>query len=215
MRICADCGDEFPERTGKGRPFTRCEECRTKPKVRSQARAVRESTCKDCGNPFSVDRSPDTKILRGPTRCESCRAARNRDRQRQWREANPDKWKALRDKDWAKRAADPDHLRKKREWETRRLYGLSPQELEDLLAAQGGVCAICRKPPRGRANGRARSARTPKLHVDHCHTTSRPGNAVVRGLLCGNCNTMIGLAAEDPQILLAAVEYLQREQVCQ
>lgn len=204
MRTCGDCGAEFGERVGKGRPFTRCEQCRVKPRARSQAKTVRESNCQDCEKPFTVERDAETKILRGPTRCPSCRAAKIRERQYRWREANPEKWKVHRDREWAKRAADPEFLRKKREREAERLYGVSSEELARLLAAQGGVCAICGKPPRGKPNGRARTVQTPALHVDHCHTSGR-----VRGLLCGNCNTMIGLAGEDSKVLLAAVEYLE------
>lgn len=38
-----------------------------------------------------------------------------------------------------------------------------------------------------------------------CHTTGR-----IRGLLCGRCNTAIGLLREDPIIFQAAVDYLSR-----
>ena len=71
-----------------------------------------------------------------------------------------------------------------------------------MTADQNGLCAICGREPNGKG-GHAR------LHVDHCHASSK-----VRGLLCGNCNTMIGLAAEDPQVLLAAVEYLTNGVKC-
>ena len=103
-----------------------------------------------------------------------------------------------------KRLADPEHRRRKREAQIQRTYGISAAELDALLAAQGGVCAICQKPSRGRPNGKSRPDHVPSLHVDHCHSTGR-----VRGLLCSPCNTMIGLSGEDPEVLLAAIEYLR------
>jgi ribosomal protein L34E len=125
---------------------------------------------------------------------------------RRWRAANPDKVKAANDRDNAKRLADPDYLREKREREALRLYGVTPEEYERKLAEQDGKCAICRRPPTGRPNGRARDVLEPSLHRDHDHVTRR-----FRGLLCSNCNTLIGLAGEDPEILFAAVEYLKKE----
>lgn len=56
--------------------------------------------------------------------------------------------------------------------------GVSEQDYEKMLNAQGGVCAICGGPP---------DTRWKKLAVDHCHQTG-----VVRGLLCMTCNTMLG-----------------------
>jgi hypothetical protein len=73
-------------------------------------------------------------------------------------------------------------------------YGLSAAGYDDLLAQQGGVCAICQQlDPKGR-----------RLAVDHCHETGR-----VRGLLCVPCNVGIGNLNDDPERLLAAVAYLQ------
>lgn len=40
-------------------------------------------------------------------------------------------------------------------------------------------------------------------HVDHCHDSSR-----IRGLLCKNCNSGIGLLGDDPARLNAAAVYL-------
>lgn len=80
----------------------------------------------------------------------------------------------------------------------RRKYGLSRSEREGMITDQNGLCLICERPPRPGHRGGC-------LVVDHCHITKR-----VRGLLCGNCNTMLGLAGEDPKVLLAAVEYLAK-----
>lgn len=63
-----------------------------------------------------------------------------------------------------------------------------------LLAAQNGVCGICKEPPEKRC-----------LCVDHDHKTLR-----IRGLLCQNCNTALGKFRNDPAVLLAAIAYLRR-----
>lgn len=41
--------------------------------------------------------------------------------------------------------------------------------------------------------------------VDHCHTTGK-----VRGILCSNCNAILGLALDRPEILKRAADYLER-----
>ena len=72
-------------------------------------------------------------------------------------------------------------------------YGITARDFNSMQTAQGGACAICRQPPkRGR------------LHIDHCHETGK-----VRGLLCGPCNRMLGLAADRPAILDAGAAYLR------
>jgi hypothetical protein len=75
-------------------------------------------------------------------------------------------------------------------------YGLSVQDYDALVEAQQGLCAIC---------GGHLSTFNQRLAVDHCHTTGR-----IRGLLCHNCNTGLGKFKEDIELLLRAVEYLQR-----
>jgi hypothetical protein len=42
-------------------------------------------------------------------------------------------------------------------------------------------------------------------HIDHCHETG-----LVRGVLCGNCNRMLGGARDSSRILLEAAQYLSR-----
>lgn len=171
--------------------------------------ATREITCGDCSVIFTHERGGKGGLW--PTYCQPCRAVRDRASNRRksyaWRERNPAQWKAVQDRANAKKLADPEHRRRKREAEVTRNYGITPAELIALEAAQGGLCAVCQQPPRGKAPGRAHQGvrREAGLHVDHCHGSGR-----VRGLLCGNCNTMIGLAGEDPKVLMAAVEYLEK-----
>src|SRR6266403_597178 len=66
----------------------------------------------------------------------------------------------------------------------KRAYGITPQEKEAKRLGQDNKCTICQKEFQS----------TP--HVDHSEITRR-----VRSLLCGKCNTMIGLAEENIEIL--------------
>lgn len=73
----------------------------------------------------------------------------------------------------------------------RSLYGIGMAEYGLLYEAQGGLCLICRAIDR-------------PLVVDHDH-----GTGLVRGLLCGQCNSAIGLLQDDPDIATRASKYLR------
>ena len=79
-----------------------------------------------------------------------------------------------------------------------RVYQVTPEMFDDKLKSQGGLCAICRKPPRG-------DSRQKSLAVDHNHEHGR-----LRDLLCVQCNRLLGQADDDPQILLEAASYLKK-----
>ena len=70
-------------------------------------------------------------------------------------------------------------------------FGLSETEYLSMLDEQKGLCLVC-------------GDSLDNLAVDHCHTTGR-----VRGLLCKNCNSAIGLLREDVDILENAIIYLK------
>ena len=79
-----------------------------------------------------------------------------------------------------------------------RNYNISLEEWLTLIEQQQNRCKICStegtKPEGGTS-----------LVVDHCHTTGR-----VRGLLCNNCNTALGLFQDDGSVLESALGYLKR-----
>jgi hypothetical protein len=83
-----------------------------------------------------------------------------------------------------------------------RVYGLTLAGYKELLAEQGGGCAIC-----GAVDARSahKSGTRYKLVVDHNHATGE-----VRGLLCNPCNRGLGFMGEDEGRLFAAVRYLRR-----
>lgn len=78
---------------------------------------------------------------------------------------------------------------KDQKYGVRMRYGLSPEQFEELWRQCDGLCVIC-------------ETRPPKV-VDHDHATLK-----VRGLLCAQCNTGIGMLADDTMRLAKAMCYL-------
>lgn len=74
-----------------------------------------------------------------------------------------------------------------------RRYNITTEEYNKLNEIQKGLCAICNK----------ECSKNKKLSVDHNHDTDK-----IRGLLCHNCNILIGAAREDIVILINAINYL-------
>lgn len=72
-------------------------------------------------------------------------------------------------------------------------YGITEEQYQEMLIAQGRKCAICET---GFEPG-------VKVCVDHCHDTKE-----VRGLLCDSCNVGLGRFRDDAALLARAVEYL-------
>lgn len=105
---------------------------------------------------------------------------------------NPEKFrKAARDwysshKESAAKAA--------RKYKLRVAYNMTVDDFNKMLEAQGGTCAICKGPAKGRFN---------TYNVDHNHNTGK-----VRGLLCFSCNVTIGIAQDNIDILSKMIIYL-------
>ena len=75
-----------------------------------------------------------------------------------------------------------------------RKYGITLDDYNRMFEEQEGKCVIC---------GTHQAVLDKPLHVDHCHETNK-----VRGLLCHNCNWMIGLSFDNPDTLKKAANYL-------
>jgi len=81
-------------------------------------------------------------------------------------------------------------------------FGLTVDDYINLEKSQNGVCAICKNPEENKN----------RLSVDHDHSCC-PGaitcGKCIRGLLCSNCNTFLGNAKDNIDILKNAIIYLQ------
>jgi hypothetical protein len=88
----------------------------------------------------------------------------------------------------------------------RALYGISPEKYNELRLLQNNCCAICNTHEENVSRGPSSSSET-ALHIDHCHDTNK-----VRGLLCMNCNTMLGQAKDSIDLLKSAINYLEKNQ---
>lgn len=136
--------------------------------------------------------------LRGD--CKTCfkrraaeRYARNpepvKERVRRWAQDNPEKRA-----DWMRRyRASGRRQEVDRRTYLKRTHGITPEQYDQQLAAQRGVCAICEQPPRDDIS----------LHVDHDHATGAR-----RGLLCFRCNNALGDFGDDGERIAQAAAYL-------
>ena len=84
------------------------------------------------------------------------------------------------------------------------VYGISKEQYMALLEAQNYKCKICGLTSSSQAAKVGRKKVPSALAVDHCHQTGR-----IRGLLCVNCNSMLGMARDNPTLLLRAIQYLK------
>lgn len=94
--------------------------------------------------------------------------------------------------DWRKRNPEAFHNA-----HLRRKYGITIEQYRQMLARQGGTCAVC---PRTEPGGKSKW-----FHVDHDHATGK-----VRGLLCLKHNTALGCVNDSVDELKKLVQYLEK-----
>ena len=126
------------------------------------------------------------KKVRARGLCDACY-------RRQWRAENPERNRLLHQRN--QKTAYARLSESQRQAIMLKRYGLTEADYERMRKAQAGLCAACRQPS------------TRRLQVDHCHETGR-----VRGLLCGNCNSVLGHAKDNGDRLMELIHYLQNHE---
>ena len=77
----------------------------------------------------------------------------------------------------------------------RRKFKLSDEDYTTLIEESQGCCNVCLQP-------------TTKLCIDHNHYTGK-----VRGVLCNNCNTALGLVGDNVITLSKLIRYLEQSEL--
>jgi len=161
-------------------------------------------TCSKCGQI-----KPETEFYKSKTLndglspwCKEC----HKKSAREWHKVHPEKSKTNKT-EYRKNHREQERERsgkwyknnpdKARNGHLKRRYGIDQPTYLTLLASQGGKCAIC---------GTAESGGHGVWHIDHDHETGK-----IRGLLCHGCNTALGGFGDNPDRLLAAVDYLYKD----
>lgn len=89
----------------------------------------------------------------------------------------------------------------------KRKFGITLEQYEQLLAAQGGACSVC---------GKTEKANRRRLAVDHDHSCC-PGQVTcgkcLRGLLCSSCNLHFGAIGDSLAHIEAMATYLRATQI--
>lgn len=140
-------------------------------------------TCTACNQEKPLSAYSKDKRRGHQARCKECRKAEVN----AWRVKNRESYNASERRRYAESPAKWErHLRSK--------YGITAAEYAKRLDQQHGCCAICKASAESLGQ---------TLAVDHDHETG-----AVRGLLCAECNRMLGCAKDRPEVLRAGAEYL-------
>lgn len=105
---------------------------------------------------------------------------------------------AIRNKERSAPSSVLTEEQKEKRRQERRLkkYNLTSEQYDEMEQVQAGLCAICKKPPSGKAHDKY-------LAIDHDHATGK-----VRALLCHRCNLGLGCFNDDIDLFKAAIEYV-------
>lgn len=156
-----------------------------------------KKTCPKCNKLKDIN-----SFYKSSNTCKLCDNEKNR----KWRLKNPEREREIHNK-WyynnreeylAKRKIKDkkDYKDHKRYIVLKCKYGIEKDVYQKMLLDQDYSCAICNTHV---------DKYDKNLSVDHNHNTSE-----VRGLLCSNCNSALGLFSESIDVLQSAIKYLER-----
>ena len=155
------------------------------------------SNCKKCAATLNAnDKVKHAKPLVAIGLCKICyRKEQKRLNGKKYREENSERVQTFA-KTW-----NEANKSKRKGYALKSNYGLTTEEFNRMLLDQDGTCAICERPEFMKDyRGKLRD-----LSVDHCHKTDK-----IRGLLCYDCNLLLGKAEDNIDRLKAAIVYLEK-----
>jgi len=152
--------------------------------------------CPECGQP---------KVARS-TRCWGCHVAVKRAEalspdERRARNAASMAARRVADPEKARRESREQYKRNGRKHNLKWKFGITPEQLADMRAAQADCCYLCNEPlQKGR------------IHIDHdrsCCRGDRSCGTCIRGLACQLCNQGIGQFGDDPERMRRVADNLE------
>lgn len=123
---------------------------------------------------------------------------------KRYKEGGKEKWKPYYIQNQAKILARQKEYREKNKAEINRKqnlnwsrykYGISLEQVNEVLAKQDNRCYGCLRP----------FTETLYSCVDHCHKTNK-----FRGMLCDPCNKSLGILLDNPETLRRLADYLEK-----
>lgn len=169
--VCAECGSVFNVMPYKEKKAKYCsKKCKDKNMGKHLTPFPKQEFCKR-GHLMSTYR---VYCKNGDTLCSKC----DRQRTYQYRRDNPEREKLY-----------------KRRHKLKKLYGMSINDVEEMIKKQKGSCKICQ--------GTFNTIIRPR--VDHDHS-----NGKIRGILCNRCNTGLGLFRDNETFLSRASSYIKK-----
>lgn len=192
QKICRSCGENLPlssfygERTGVLGVRAVCKKCRPKPRNEFDPAKAGTISCAGCHltyahTPEFFYKHAQSKngLYRKCKRCMDIEA-------KAYNKSHP---------------PSKNRAAVKRRCILKKVYGLTSDEFDQMMLSQNHRCAICRTDIAGVVETSKR--RKQKAVVDHDHKTG-----AVRELLCGKCNTALGMIGDDIDVARTLINYL-------
>ena len=125
------------------------------------------------------------------SRCKPCTSLTNKERYHQ----TPVEVRQAKAQRWVQNSVE-----RRRAYRLEKDYGLTVEQFDQMVEDQNNKCAACHE----------EFTSTP--HVDHDHACCPRGSCgkCIRGLLCRQCNTMLGKADDSIEVLQQLIVYLKK-----
>ena len=159
---------------------TKCQLDKPKSEFYERSPGILRKDCKECSKERTKKKRWEDPELR--RKYDRDYYKNNRDEMRK-RDSERYHSKRKYDEKYILQKANQRHLKK---------YGISLSEKELLLNKQECKCMVCKNP-----------LRFEDSYTDHCHKTKK-----IRGILCLNCNILLGHAKDSVELLQSAINYL-------
>lgn len=216
---CKQCGERIPPGRRWGAEFCSvdCKQAWTDAhRHREQVRKENPGrSCAWCQGPIDAGKRSGTLLCSQRCKTNWKNARRQAVKRAAWMATNPvcqrqqcgkpipesrPRWSKYCSPECKKKEMDARWRARSPHYNRQYLYGISQEQYEAAMIAQGGRCAIC-----GTTEWMGKDQRP---HTDHDRVTR-----AFRGILCMECNIGIGKLGHDPARLRAAADYLERAAV--